>query len=110
MALELAKHCELVGREGSRIELKIARAHQRLLKGPFQDRLKAALEQHFGTPLRLSIQVAGAAGASPAAIAGRDKQQRQAQAVSAIEQDPFVRELVDNFDARIVGSTIKPLQ
>ena len=34
MALELAKHCELVGRDGSRIELKIAQAHQRLLKGP----------------------------------------------------------------------------
>ena len=30
--------------------------------------------------------------------------------MAAIEQDPFVRELVDNFDARIVGSSIKPVQ
>jgi DNA polymerase-3 subunit gamma/tau len=110
MALELAKHCELVGRDGSRIELRIAQSHQRLLNGPFQDRLKSALEQHFGTKLRLSIQVAGDAGGSPAAIADRDKQQRQAQAVAAIEQDPFVRELVDNFDARVVGTSIKPVQ
>jgi len=110
MSLELAKHCELVGRDGSRIELKIAQSHQRLLNGPFQDRLKSALEQHFGTKLRLSIQVAGDAGGSPAAVADRDKQQRQAQAVAAIEEDPFVRELVDNFDARVVGSSIKPVQ
>ncbi|HET9403410.1 MAG TPA: DNA polymerase III subunit gamma/tau C-terminal domain-containing protein, partial [Burkholderiales bacterium] len=110
MALELAKHCELIGRDGSRIELRIAQSHQRLLNGPFQDRLKSALEQHYGTKLRLSIQVAGDAGGSPAALADRDKRQRQAQAIAAIEQDPFVRELVDNFDARVVGSTIKPVQ
>ena len=110
MALELAKHCELVRGDASRIELKIAPSHQRLLTGPYQDRLRAALEQHFGTQLRLSIQVAGDAGGSPAAIADRDRQQRQAQAVAAIEQDPFVRELVDNFDARVVESSIKPVQ
>jgi len=110
MTLELARHCELVGRDDGRIDLKIARSHQRLLNGPYQDRLKAALEQHLGGQLRLSVQVAGEAGGSPAAIAGRDRQERQAQAVSSIEEDPFVRELVDNFDGRIVGSSIKPVQ
>jgi DNA polymerase-3 subunit gamma/tau len=58
--------------------------------------------------LRLAIQVVDDAGASPAAVAARDKQQRQAQAVAEIEQDPFVRELVETFDARVVDSTIKP--
>ena len=98
MTLELARHCELVMRDASRIELKIAQGHQRLLSGPYQDRLRTALEQHFGTKLRLSIQVAGDAGGSPAAIADREKQQRQVQAVAAIEQDPFVLELVDNLE------------
>ena len=50
------------------------------------------------------------AGASPAAVADREKQQRQAQAIAAIEQDPFVRELVENFDGRVVESSIKPAQ
>jgi len=110
MARMLAQHCELVAREATRIELRIAQAHQHLLDGPYQERLKAALEQHFGGKLRLVIQLAGNAGASPAAVADRDKQHKQAQAIAAIEQDPFVRELVDNFDARIVGSSIKPVQ
>jgi len=70
--------------------------------------LKAALEQHFGTALRLVVNVSDSAGRSPAAVADRDKQQKQAIAVAAIEQDPFVRELVDNFDARVVESSIKP--
>jgi DNA polymerase-3 subunit gamma/tau len=110
MARMLAQHCELVSSDATRVELKIAQSHQHLLDGPYQDRLKAALEQYLGGRLKLVIQLADSAGASPAAIADRDKQQRQAQAVAAIEKDPFVRELVDTFDARIVGSSIKPLQ
>ena len=110
MARMLAEHCELVGRDASKVELKIAQAHQRLLDGPYQERLKAALEQHFGGKLRLVIQVADSAGSSPAAVADREKQQKQAQATAAIEQDPFVRDLVENFDGRVVESSIKPVQ
>jgi DNA polymerase III subunit gamma/tau len=110
LARVLAQHCELTARDGARVELRIARAHQHLLNGPHQERLKAALEQHFGAKLRLAIQVVDDAGASPAALANRDRQQRQAQATAEIERDPFVRELVETFDARVVDSTIKPVQ
>jgi DNA polymerase-3 subunit gamma/tau len=110
MVRMLAQHCELVARDATRVELRIAQAHQRLLDGPYQDRLKAALEQHFGGKLRLVIQVADSAGSSPAAVADREKQKKQAQATAAIEQDPFVRDLVENFDGRIVESSIKPVQ
>jgi len=110
MTRMLAQHCELMARDATRIELKIAQAHQRLLDGPYQERLKAALEQHFGARLRLVIKVGESAAASPAAVADREKQQRQVQATAAIEQDPFVRDLVENFDGRIVESTIKPVQ
>jgi DNA polymerase-3 subunit gamma/tau len=110
MARVLAQHCELVARDAARVELRIAQAHQHLLDGPFQQRLKAALEQHFGAPLRLAIQVVQDAGSSPAAIADRDRRQRQEQAIAGIESDPFVRELVEGFDARVIESSIKPTQ
>ena len=110
MTLELAKHSELVARDESRIELRIAQTHQQLLDGPYQERLKAALEKHLGVKLRLVVKVADNAGGSPAAIAGREKQRQHAQAAAAIGQDPFVRELLDNFDGRVVDSSIKPVQ
>jgi len=110
MTLELAKHSELVARDESRIELRIAQTHQQLLDGPYQERLKAALEKHFGARLRLIVTVADDAGGSPAAIAGREKQRQHAQAAAAIEHDPFVRELLENFDGRVVDSSIKPVQ
>jgi DNA polymerase-3 subunit gamma/tau len=110
MARMLAQHCELISRDANRVELRIAQAHQRLLDGPYQERLKAALEQRFGGKLRLVIQVADSAGSAPAAVADRERQQKQMQATATIEQDPFVRELVENFDARVVESSIKPVQ
>jgi DNA polymerase-3 subunit gamma/tau len=108
MARVLAQHCELVARDAARVELRIAQTHQHLLEGPFQERLKGALQQYFGSPLRLAIQVAADAGGSPAAIADRDRRERQEQAIAGIERDPFVRELVESFDARVNESSIKP--
>jgi DNA polymerase-3 subunit gamma/tau len=110
MARMLAQHCELVRRDDNRIELALSKVHERLLDKPYQDKLKAALQQRFGTGVRVTITVGDGNGNSPAALADRDKQRRQAQAVAEIEQDPFVRELVENFDARIVEATIKPIQ
>jgi DNA polymerase-3 subunit gamma/tau len=110
MARMLAQHCELVRQDETRIELVLARAHERLLDKTYQDKLKAALLQHFGGTPRVLISVGEGSGNSPAEIAGRDQQQRQAKAIAEIEQDPFVRELVENFDARVVESTIKPIE
>jgi len=90
--------------------LRIAQAHQHLLDRTYQERLKAALESHFGGRLRLAIHTVQDTGATPAAIADRERQQRQEQAVAGIERDPFVRELVENFDARVIESSIKPVQ
>jgi DNA polymerase-3 subunit gamma/tau len=112
MARMLAQHCELVSRDATRIELTIAKGHERLLDKPYQDKLKAALQQRFGAALRVTIRIGAGDGGgnSPAELADREKQQRQAQAVAEIEQAPFVRELVENFDARIIEATIKPIQ
>ncbi len=106
----LAQHCELAGRTAGRIELKLGRAHQHLLEGPYQERLKAALERYYGESLRLLITLSEAANDSPAAVADRAQQRQQADACAAIEQDPFVRELVENFDAQVIESSIKPVK
>ena len=39
-------------------------------------------------------------------IANREQQERQAKAVQEIESDPFVRELVDSFGAKV--KSVKP--
>jgi len=110
MTRMLAQHCELRAREEGRIELGIARTHEKLLEKSYQEKLKAALQRHFGSGLRVVIRVGDGNGDSLAEIADREKRQRQTRAIAEIEQDPFVRELVENFDARVNESTIKPIQ
>ena len=110
MARVLAAHCELASQADGGIELRLAKVHERLLEGAYQERLKAALRERYGKDLKITITVGAANGNSPKEIASREKQKRHAQAVADIEGDPFVRELVENFDARVNESSIKPIQ
>jgi DNA polymerase III subunit gamma/tau len=110
MARMLAQHCAIVKRDATYLELRISRAHERLLEKPYQDKLKAALQGHFGSSLRVMISVGENGGNSPAEIAAQQKRQQHAEAIAEIEQDPFVRDLVENFDARVIDSTIKPIR
>jgi DNA polymerase-3 subunit gamma/tau len=61
--------------------------------------------------LRLEVTIGAAAnGGTLAEREDRERTARQAHATESIERDPFVRELVENFDARVVDSSIRPLQ
>ena len=89
----LSSPCFWIGRQRS------PSAAKHLAEKSFQDKLRAALQEHFGRPVRLTVRV-GETGGNTA----RDR------AAAAISQDEFVRDLVENFDATIVESSIKPAQ
>lgn len=109
MGKQLAQHCELVERTATQITLRLSPTHKHLLGKAHEDRLQAELSSHFGAPLRLTIDVAAPASETPAERNKALQRDRHERAVAAIEQDPFVREVVDLFDASIDESTIKPL-
>jgi DNA polymerase-3 subunit gamma/tau len=74
----------------------------------YQDKLKAALAAHFGPSLRLTVRVGSTEGTSVAAVKSREMAARQADAAEAIEDDPFVRDLVRDLGAEVVSSSIRP--
>jgi DNA polymerase-3 subunit gamma/tau len=106
----LAQHCEVKYFTPDEIELCVPETHRHLLDKSYQDRLQAALREHLGKPVRLKFSVGVITGLTPAELENREKQTRQSQAIAAIESDPFVRELVENFDAKLIVSSIKPIQ
>jgi DNA polymerase-3 subunit gamma/tau len=108
MAKELAQHCEVKNVSVHEIEFAIPKASRHLLG--YQDKLKAVLGEYAGRPLRLIFSVGDGTGMTPAEQEDREKQEKQLQAIAAIESDPFVRDLVENFDARLIVSSIKPIQ
>jgi len=109
MARELAQHCELRERQGGRIVLRLAPAHRHLLMKPAQDKLQQALGEYFGSPQQLAVELEATSGETPAASAQRDRRQRQDRAIAAVEQDGFVREVIEMFDATLIESSIKPV-
>jgi DNA polymerase-3 subunit gamma/tau len=105
----LAHNCELVAWQDGRIELRVPHAQRHLVERAYQDRLKLALEQHLGTRVRLEISVGAGNGNTLAEIQDRENRQRHNEATAAIDSDPFVRELIENLDARVLSSSIKPV-
>src|SRR5262245_52681036 len=99
VAKQLAQASELQSFDGDSLELCVPHAAKHLAEKSFQDKLRGALQEHFGRPVRLTVRV-GETGGNTA----RDR------AAAAISQDTFVRDLVENFDATIVESSIKPTQ
>ena len=110
VARQVAAECEIETWDGEHIELRVAKAQERWLEKGYGDRIKAALKKQFGDALQVTIRVGVPDGSSPAAIAERERARQQAKAVAEIEQDPFVRDLVDNFGARVNEDSIKPIQ
>ncbi|MBI2315803.1 MAG: DNA polymerase III subunit gamma/tau, partial [Betaproteobacteria bacterium] len=99
IAKQLAQQSELKSFDGEIMALAVAPAARHLADKPYRDKLQAALAERLGRPVRLSIQL-GSAGGDTA----------QERAAAAIGRDAFVRELIENFDATIVESSIKPVQ
>ncbi len=108
MAKMLADHCECVSCEGDALVLRVGDAHKHLLDRAYQDKLTGALRARLGANLKVKFEIGEQAEQTPQQIRTRERDARQRDAVAAIESDPFVRELVENFDAKIIESTIQP--
>ena len=105
---QLAAHCALHALDGSRVRLRLAPGHEPLMASGPREKLEAALRAAYGEGLSLHIEVAEPDGDTPAARDARRREQRQAEAVGAIQSDPQVRALCDTFDTRVEPGNVRP--
>ena len=109
LARALAQNCELVSFDDNEIVLSVPQEHRHLLDPSYQEKLKAAIQQHFGRKIQLSISVGGT-GNTPAQQISHEKAVLQSRAEESIQQDDFVQALVKDFGAHIIPTSIKPIQ
>jgi DNA polymerase-3 subunit gamma/tau len=109
LAKTLALNCELASFDTNNINLTVPESEKHLLDATYQDKLSAAIQQHFGRKIKLNL-TAGGTGNTPAKQIFEEKVAVQSQAHSSIEQDPFVKALVSDFGAHVIPSSIKPIQ
>jgi acetyl/propionyl-CoA carboxylase alpha subunit len=106
-AKQLAERSELVSFEADTLELAVGSESRALADKAYVDKLKAALADHFGRPLALTVKVGAVNGRSAAAIAESERRAREDSASARIDADPFVQELVAGFDATV--ESVKPV-
>jgi DNA polymerase-3 subunit gamma/tau len=105
LSRELALQSQLVARDDNAWLLRIER--ESLRSGQTQQKLQDALAQS-GHGVTLSLEM-GRVTDSPAKRMAHAEQQKQLKARQAIEQDPYVQQLISRYDAKIVPGSIQPL-
>ncbi|MBS1198509.1 MAG: polymerase subunit gamma/tau [Proteobacteria bacterium] len=106
---ELGQQCELRELSSELCLLRLSPAHRLLQTATAQEKLQQALCAHLGRKIILKIELADVESETPAIAGKRERQEKQDLAVTAIEQDPFVRDAIENLGASLIESSIKPI-
>jgi len=109
MTKMLAQHSEARVFSAEKIELCVSEMHKHLLDKKYQDKIREALDTYYGKSVELIFLAGSVSGQTPMALQQQKEQARQSAAVAAIETDPVVQQLVEDFDAKIIDSSIKPI-
>ena len=105
---QLAANCVLLGREGATLRLALDPRSASLRTRALEDKLTQALARHFGSAVRLEIEVRDSTAETPARSSERAQAERRAQARSAFEADPTVEAFKERFGASVLADTVRP--
>lgn len=104
----IASHCELRSRDNTHFQFVLDEDNAGLYNPGHAEKLRMGLENYFAQPLTVSVEPGRLERESPAQIAARHKQERQREAVVAIESDPQLQALITKFDGVLDHASIAP--
>jgi DNA polymerase-3 subunit gamma/tau len=104
----IASHCELRSRQDDRLEFILDAGNASLFNDSHSAKLRLALENYFGQPLSVSLIQEVVQRETPAMRTARLANERQEEAVVAIEGDPQLQALITRFDGELDRSSIVP--
>lgn len=105
---ELAVNASLQGIEDQQVTLALPASHAGLMVEPMAGQLQEKIGMALGRPVRLHVVHTDDAGETPAARARAVRDERQAEAERAIEEDPFVQAMKRDFGATVVPESVRP--
>jgi DNA polymerase-3 subunit gamma/tau len=106
MAAQFLQQSALIEYEGLAFRLRVP--IRPLAEPATVNRARDALAAHFGREVRLNVEVGAVDGPTAAAVATQRRAEQQADAQAAIEADPFVQALLNDFDGSIVPGSVRP--
>ena len=109
-ALNLARNCSMamLPEGGSVYSVVLDKRHSILLQSAREAAIKQALEDYLGHPVKFKIEVGSSQVNTPQQIHELQQNQQQASAEQSIADNPGIKALIDQFDARVEAGSIKP--
>ncbi|WP_183630336.1 DNA polymerase III subunit gamma/tau [Pseudomonas sp. AS2.8] len=109
LTASIAANCTLVAVDGDRWHLHLDPAQSALFNANQQRRLNDALNQQQGRPITLEVTIQTPEQETPAQAAARRRAERQRQAELSIQDDPLIRQMMQQFAATVRAGTIEPV-
>lgn len=109
-ARELARNMQLESTQGQRWRFLIPDTLRELGSGSVVESLQSALSDKVGHPVLLDLHTASEPLQSVAAETQAAELSRMSDAERAIEDDPTVKQIKDQFSATVIADSIQPIQ
>ena len=106
---ELAHNCVLENIDDTVCTLILDPGHKQLRSTRTEENLQKALQAYRKSPLKLVITTEKTTIATPAVQLNKAREDRQQEAVDAINSDENVQALKDHLGARVMPGTIEPI-
>ncbi len=110
LVYNVASHAELRQVEGDKLYFVLDEANASLYSEAHADKIGQAVSEYMGRSLQVHLEIGVPRFETPAGRAQRLLDERQQQAVSAIEQDPRVQLLMDKFGGTLEEGSITPVK
>lgn len=108
MVYQLAVNATLESKETGVVRLAQLEKNAVMRSRSIEQRLQDALQRYYGEPIRLEFVAAENTEFTPAARQQQVAENRQQEAINAINTDPNVQKAQEVFGAQVVPSSVRP--
>jgi DNA polymerase-3 subunit gamma/tau len=106
-----ASNAVLAGREANQLYFLLDESRASLYEDSHRQRLADLLSDYFGQPLKVHINIGALASEhlTPAQAGINERAEKLAQGIATLQADPFVQQLVSEFDGELTIDSVKVL-
>jgi len=110
MSAQLAAHCSVESWQQSKLSLNLDPVCQGLIGSLAEERLQQAIDRYCGRHVQLVFKTSAASAdvETPAQRAEKARCEKEAAAVTAMQNDPLVQALEEKMDAELIVDSVKP--
>ncbi len=107
MSAQLAAHCSMEKWQHDKLNLHLDPVCEGLLGSMAEERLQQAIDNYCGKHVELVFNIGHAEAETPAQRAERARCEKEAAAVTAMQNDPLVQALEEKMDAELIVDSVR---